>query len=83
MPRSAGAPALSLDSLGKRCPYPVIEARRAMDRLRAGQVLEVWADDPAAEEDFKAWSKNTGNPLLGLEKRDGKLRFLIRKASGG
>jgi TusA-related sulfurtransferase len=50
-----------------------------MDKLAVGEILEVLADDPAAEEDIKAWAKRAGQTILEIEKGDEGLRFLIRK----
>ncbi|MFX1262886.1 MAG: sulfurtransferase TusA family protein, partial [Promethearchaeota archaeon] len=46
----------------------------------AGEVLELLADDPAAEEDIKRFCKRTGHELLSFERlEDGTQRFLIRR----
>jgi len=50
-----------------------------MDKLAVGETLEVLADDPAAEEDLKAWAKRTGQKILEIEKTTEGLRFLIKK----
>jgi TusA-related sulfurtransferase len=50
-----------------------------MDKLIVGQVLEVLADDPAAEEDVQRWAKRTGQQMLELHKEGKQLRFLIKK----
>ncbi len=50
-----------------------------MDKLAIGEILEVLADDPAAEEDIKAWAKRTGQKILEIEKTDEGMRFLIQK----
>jgi TusA-related sulfurtransferase len=42
-------------------------------------VLEVIADDPAAEEDIPRFVKRTGHELVKFENNEGVLRFLIRK----
>jgi len=52
-----------------------------MDKLAVGEVLEVWADDLAAEDDLKAWAKRTGQKILGIEKTNEGMRFLIQKTS--
>jgi TusA-related sulfurtransferase len=73
-------PAETLDTVGLFCPQPLFQTREAMDRLRSGQILEVLADDPAAEEDLKRFVKRTQNELVSFEKMsDGAMRFLIRK----
>jgi TusA-related sulfurtransferase len=50
-----------------------------MDKLAIGEALEVLADDPAAEEDLKAWAKRTGQKILKIEKTNEGMRFLIQK----
>jgi len=73
-------PAETLDTVGLFCPQPLFQTREALDRLRSGQILEVLADDPAAEEDLKRFVKRTQNELVSFEKMsDGAMRFLIRK----
>ena len=68
-----------LDCIGLYCPMPILETRQTMDKLAIGEILEVLADDPAAEEDLKAWAKRTGQKMLKIEKSDEGLRFLMQK----
>jgi tRNA 2-thiouridine synthesizing protein A len=69
----------TLDCIGLYCPMPVLYTRQEMDKLAIGQILEVLADDPAAEEDIKAWAKRAGQKILKIEKTDEGMRFLIQK----
>ena len=69
----------TLDCIGLYCPIPILQTRQQMDNLAVGQILEVLADDPAAEEDIKAWAKRAGQKILEIEKTDEGLRFLIQK----
>ncbi len=68
-----------LDCIGLYCPIPILNTRQEMDKLAIGEILEVLADDPAAEEDLKAWAKRAGQKILEIEKTDGGLSFLIQK----
>ena len=68
-----------LDCLGLYCPEPVFRVRVALDDMQVGEVLEVLADDPAAEEDIKSLVKRLEQQLLHVNKEDGTLRFLIKK----
>ena len=68
-----------LDCIGLYCPMPVLNTKKEMDKLAIGEILEILADDPAAEEDFKAWAKRTGQRILEIEKTDEGMRFLIQK----
>ena len=68
-----------LDCIGLYCPIPILKTRKEMDKLAIGEILEVLADDPAAEEDLKAWAKRAGQEILEIEKTDEGMRFLIQK----
>ena len=69
----------TLDCIGLYCPMPVINTNEEMGKLAIGEILEVLADDRAAEEDLKAWAKRAGQKMLEIEKTDLGLRFLILK----
>ncbi len=68
-----------LDCIGLYCPMPVVKTKQEVDKLAIGEILEVLADDPAAEEDLKAWAKRTGQKILEIEKTGEGMRFLILK----
>ncbi|MFB0558850.1 MAG: sulfurtransferase TusA family protein [Candidatus Bathyarchaeia archaeon] len=68
-----------LDCLGLYCPEPVFRTRLALDELDEGQVLEVIADDPAAEEDIKRLVKRLGHEILELNSDEDQVRFVIKK----
>lgn len=72
-------PDKKLDCLGLYCPEPVFRTRIEIDKLAVGQVLEVVADDPAAEEDIKRLVKRLGQQLLEIHKEEDEIRFLIKK----
>jgi tRNA 2-thiouridine synthesizing protein A len=69
----------SLDCVGLYCPEPLFQAREAMDRLEVGDVLELLADDPAAEEDLTRFAKRAGHEVISIEDQGDYKRFLIRK----
>ncbi len=49
--------------------------------MEAGSVLKIISTDSAAEEDFRAWSRKTGNAFLECT-RDGELlEIYIRKGA--
>ena len=69
----------TLDCTGLYCPMPILNTRQEMDKLAVGEILEVLADDPAAEEDLKVWAKRTGQKILEINKTAECMRFLIQK----
>ena len=68
-----------LDCLGLYCPEPVFRTRQEIDKLAVGHVLELVADDPAAEEDIPRLVKNIGDELLEIRKENDQYHFLLRK----
>ena len=58
---------------------PILKTRQEMDKLAIGETLEVLADDPAAEEDIKAWAKRTGQKIIKIAKTNEGMSFLISK----
>ncbi|HMF30154.1 MAG TPA: sulfurtransferase TusA family protein [Candidatus Lokiarchaeia archaeon] len=69
-----------LDCVGLFCPEPLFQTRQKLDELEVGEILEVIADDPAAEEDLKRFCKRTGQELLSFDQSsDGAFHFLIKK----
>ena len=74
-------PTNTLDCIGLYCPEPLFRTREQIDAIAPGEILEVFADDPAAEEDIKRFAKRTGNEVVGFEKKDDVLRFLIKRRS--
>lgn len=78
MPEDA-KPDKTLDCLGLYCPEPVFRVRMELDNMKVGDILEVLADDPGAEEDIKSLCKRLEQELLESGKEGSTLRFLIKK----
>jgi len=68
-----------LDCIGLYCPEPVLRTRIELDKMAVGEVLQVLADDRAAEEDIRSLVKRLGHELFELSKEGNVPRFLIRK----
>ncbi|MDY6930735.1 MAG: sulfurtransferase TusA family protein [Halobacteriota archaeon] len=72
-------PDKTVDCIGLYCPMPLLKTREEIDTLEEGQILELIADDPAAEEDIQRFAKRTGNEILKMEKEGDNIIFLIKK----
>lgn len=68
-----------LDCLGLYCPEPVFRTRMELDNMKIGEILEVIADDPAAEADIRSLAKNLEQKILGVYKEGKIIRILIEK----
>ena len=71
----------TLDARGLRCPLPVLRARKAMQKLAPGQVLQLIATDPGTRADVQAFCGATGHELLDSHEAGGEFTYHIRKAS--
>ena len=69
----------TLDCMGLYCPEPVFKTRLELDELNVGEVLEVVADDPAAEEDIRSLVKNLGQGLLEVRRDGNTVHLLIKR----
>ena len=76
---SAPVPKKTVDCIGLYCPQPLFQTREGIDSIEIGEILEVLADDAAAEEDIKRFAKRTGHEIMKFEKQGDTLRFLIKK----
>lgn len=68
-----------LDAKGLSCPLPILNARKALAAIAAGETLEVEATDAGSVADFAAFCRTTGNELLESSQNGGAYTFLIRK----
>jgi len=73
-------PVDSLDCIGLYCPQPLFQTKQAIESIRPGEILEILADDPAAEEDIKRFAKRTGHIFISAKHLpDGTTRILVRR----
>ncbi len=68
-----------IDAIGLLCPLPVLKARKRLKAMKAGEVLKLVADDPAAVIDVPHFCSEQGYELLEVQKKGRCERiYLIR-----
>jgi cysteine desulfurase len=72
---------LVVDSLGKRCPIPVIELAKVIGDVPVGGLVRVLSDDEAARLDIPAWCEMRNQEYVGEEPADRGTAYLIRRAT--
>lgn len=70
---------VQLDTLGLRCPEPVMLIRLEIRKLQVGDLLEVVADDPATTRDVPAFCRFMEHELVSADTAAVPYRYLIRK----
>ncbi|PAZ09197.1 cysteine desulfurase [Streptomyces sp. SA15] len=73
--------ALVVDSLGKRCPIPVIELAKVIGDVPVGGTVRVLSDDEAARLDIPAWCEMRGQEYVGEEPADRGSAYVVRRLS--
>ena len=69
-----------LDALGLLCPLPVLKARKRLQNMASGQVLQLMTDDPAAIVDVPHFCAEAGHALIETEDNGAYQVFVLRKA---
>jgi rhodanese-related sulfurtransferase/TusA-related sulfurtransferase len=74
-----GPSALTFDARGLACPMPIIRARKGIDTIEVGEVMEVLVTDRGAPADFMNWAKQTDQKFLGVVAAEGYNRLFVKK----
>ena len=53
-----------LDVRGAKCPMPIVKAKKEIDQMKPGELLEVTATDPGSMPDFKGWASTSKTAVL-------------------
>ena len=68
-----------LDAKGLNCPLPILKAKKALQGVPAGGLLEIYATDPGAVRDFEAFCRATGNELVTSSQEGNVFKFVIKR----
>jgi tRNA 2-thiouridine synthesizing protein A len=69
----------NLDTLGLRCPEPVMMVRLRIRQMQVGETLLITADDHSTTRDIPSFCRFMGHTLLASQIADKPYRYLIRK----
>ena len=78
--RSARTAHVELDMRGSVCPGPILEAKRVLDGMAAGEVLKLVSNCPGSRADVEDWARVTGYLLDdAVETGPHEWEFYLRK----
>ena len=63
-----------LDTLGLKCPQPVLKIAVQAPDMRPGDVLEVLGDCPTFEKDVRIWCERVQKVLLSTKDKGGDIK---------
>jgi len=71
---------VTLDMRGVSCPGPIVEAKRLLDGMKVGEVLQLVSDCPGSAADIESWSRAAPVELLAsLPMARSATEFYLRK----
>lgn len=74
------SPNAVLDMRGATCPGPIVEAKKLLNGMRKGEVLQIVSDCPGIRADIRSWVRATGLELADArEGAAGEYQFCVRK----
>ncbi|NOU69298.1 hypothetical protein GC096_35365 [Paenibacillus sp. LMG 31461] len=70
---------LVVDAKGLACPMPIVKAKKGIDSLESGQIMELQTTDKGSMKDFQAWVNQTKHELLESKEDNGIFTFTVKK----
>jgi TusA-related sulfurtransferase len=72
-------PAAVVDARGSACPGPLMEAKKAIGKVKVGEILEVLSNDPGTKDDIPLWAQKVGHEFIGYLSADGYDRIFVTR----
>lgn len=69
----------TLDTLGLRCPEPVMLTRKTIRGMNEGDILLIIADDPATTRDIPSFCQFLDHQLIKSETAEKPYRYWVKK----
>jgi TusA-related sulfurtransferase len=61
------------------CPMPVIRLGETIEKIKAGDTIQMTATDPGVLHDIPAWCKVHGHKVLEINEKSDKIILLVQK----
>ncbi|GMR19412.1 MAG: hypothetical protein BMS9Abin36_0007 [Gammaproteobacteria bacterium] len=69
-----------LDVKGYVCPHPQIYTKKAIEKIKPGDILQVIFDNPSSGESISTMCDNTGDEIIEKRNEEGKFIWNIQKS---
>ncbi|MDP1635478.1 MAG: sulfurtransferase TusA family protein [Gallionellaceae bacterium] len=71
---------VTLDMRGVSCPGPIVQAKKLLEGMKAGEVLQLVSDCPGSADDITAWAKaGAADLVFSHESGRGVHEFYLRR----
>ena len=69
-----------LDIRGVHCPGPIVEAKKLLNGMKAGEILKLVSNCPGIRSDIVGWADTTGIRIIStVEAGPGEFEFFLQK----
>ena len=68
-----------LDVKGLNCPMPIMKAKKALENIGVGTLLEVHSTDPGSVSDFASFCRKTGHEMVEQRTDGGTFIYVIKR----
>ena len=72
-------PDRTVDAKWLECPMPLLKAKKEIDAMESGQVLEIIGTDEGSKVDLPGWCDRVGHSYLGVKEEANFFKFYIKK----
>jgi TusA-related sulfurtransferase len=70
---------IKISTFGLNCPKPLIETRKALNKMKSGQILIVEGDHKISLKEIPQAIKDSGDEIISVEDNDTQWVIKIRK----
>ena len=71
---------VTLDMRGVSCPGPIVQAKKLLDGMKAGEVLQLVSDCPGSADDITSWARaGAADLVFSHESGRGVHEFYLRR----
>jgi len=68
----------TVDCRGLSRPIPILKAKKAISKMKSGQILEVLSTDPGTKDDLPSFADRLGHEYIGEKDDRGFTRYYIK-----
>ncbi len=68
-----------IDARGSACPGPLMETKKAIRKVKKGEILEIWSSDAGSREDIPTWINFAKHEYLGYVEDSGYDRHFVKR----
>ena len=70
---------IRIDVIGKECPIPLNEFRKALRKAKVGEIIEIVGTHELSKGEIALAADETGQEILEIDEKNGIWRIVVKK----